>query len=429
LTHTAPSRRPLTLTSRYATLEELGEALEQHAAARQDIVAPLTALHSQNGIINIAGMGHDLTDAGVTRRDGRFQPLATFDAGLSNYLPGIQQGTLRAMRTDAPDVYDEIVNRLIHGRRVRGTDGASTVLRPPLAQNVLMRLFSQDGDRPGYARALLSDSYKPMDNIDLFYLLLEAIRSAQADGRLPGEPIFRANLTEDAMDVRVRFPGISTVSDELVRGYQSPFRQNGASRTVYWRPEDGGERGERGQVDLCLRLSNGELGNRSLKLAPEAYVWECSNGQIVASEMVKAIHIGGKLEAGEIQWSADTQRAAMELATLKLRDALTKFLAPGYLNKLVAKLLDKADAPITGDPADAIKYVTDKCMIPAGRRADLIRHFSLAGDWSSKGISAAFTSLAQELDDPSAATELEWASEKAMAVAADYSRIHAASNS
>jgi hypothetical protein len=417
------THKGLILTQRMASLEELAAALDVQGSYRQDIVAPLTAIRSQAGVLNIEGMGVDLSADGVTRRAAPYRPLATFDGGLAERLPGLTGSTLGWARQSRPDIYDEIVNRSIHGGVIPGGDGASY---PPLDTNVLMRLFSPDGGKPGYARAMLSDSYKPMDNVDLFYLVLAAIREAQQNGNLPGDPVIRSNLTEDTMDLRIRFPGISVVSDELVRNYQAPFR-NGATRTHWWRPEeDGGERGERGRVDLALRISNGELGNKALRIAPEAWLWECGNGQIAVSEMVKAIHIGGKLAPGEIKWGADTQAKAMELATLKLRDALNRFLEPGYLeNTLIAKLMEKGDAPIT-DPADAIKYVTQTCGFPKDMQEDLLRHFSLGARMDAFGVASAVTSYAQELDDPALALELEWKGEKALDAAAAYSAAHPA---
>ena len=52
------------------------------------------------------------------------------------------------------------------------------VLAEPDARNFLVRCFRGDPGQPGVARALLSDSYKVMDNFDLLLAVLDGVTQA-----------------------------------------------------------------------------------------------------------------------------------------------------------------------------------------------------------------------------------------------------------
>lgn len=410
---------PLVTTARYATVADLADVLTRQAAHRLDVVAPATSIRSRDGVIEVAGTDAVIDETGVTTAAGRYRAMPGFDDGITNRL-GVPRQWVRWMRDNRPDMYDATVNGLLHGK-TRVTGGERQVIFPPRDGAFLLRLFRGDGDGPGIARALLSPNYKPIDNVDVFYTLLQAVSEARDRGVIRGEPHVRADLSENAMDVRVTVPDIAAHAKILTQGYRSPFRDGGARRTHAWQDFSGmPERPQAGDIAWAgLRLRNNEIGQGSLQIAPEIHIVTCGNGQVVVEEAVKAVHLGGKLEVGQIDWSADTRTKAMELAVAKCRDAVATFLDPEFFQGLIARVEQRAAAPVT-DPAAAIRFVSSRCGFSEAQQADILRHFALGGQLTSGGVANAVTSAAQELDDPDAAAKLEYAALPAMDAAAAF---------
>ena len=194
-----------------------------------------------------------------------------------------------------PDIYDATVNGILHGRTktlpdryidptlpageraarqpVKRTAKSST--RPATTRSC--SACSAATTAPGIARALLSPSYKPIDNIDVMFTLLSAVNEARDNGIITGEPQIRADLCENAMDVRVTVPDIAARASILTKGYRSPFRDGGARRTIEYQDFTGmPERPKSGDVVWAgLRLRNNEIGQGSLQIAPEIHIVIC----------------------------------------------------------------------------------------------------------------------------------------------------------
>ena len=207
----------------------------------------------------------------------------------------------------------------------------------------------------------------------------------------------------------------------LTKGYRSPFREGGARRTIEYQDFTGmPEHPNAGDVVWAgLRLRNNEIGQGSLQIAPEIHIVICGNGQVCPEEAVRAVHLGGKLEVGQINWSDGTRTKAMELAISKCRDAVGTFLDPEYFEGLIARVEKRAATPVT-DPAAAIKFVSSKCGFSQDQQNDILRHFTLGGQLTSGGVANAVTSAAQEYDDPDKAAELEYNAMAAMDAAAAF---------
>src|SRR6266704_2093509 len=128
---------PAFLTTRNATLPDMVAMLRHQRARRLDVVATAAA-----------------------------------DEGISAKL-GINLAYLRRLREDRPDLWDANVNGWLHGNDLAGY--------PPDGRTFLVRLFQADGDGLGVARAILSDSYKVIDNLDALMAPLDGIRQAGVD--------------------------------------------------------------------------------------------------------------------------------------------------------------------------------------------------------------------------------------------------------
>jgi len=148
------------LTTRNATLADLADLLQRQHADKLDVVVPATAIRSVAGDLHITGIGEPvLSEDGVTSGDGVFRPTAICDAGLAEKL-NIPLAYLRRLRERHVHLFDANVNVWL------GDD--------PGRRFLVRTLRGQDG--PGIARALVSDSYRMVDNLDVLLAVLAGIR-------------------------------------------------------------------------------------------------------------------------------------------------------------------------------------------------------------------------------------------------------------
>src|SRR6201992_2372928 len=201
---------PVMPGTRNATLSDMVEILKTQRARRLDVVAPAAAIHAHDGNLVIDSTVSQLAADGVTSAAGTYRPTAVADEGLADKL-GISLAYLRRLRASRPDLWDANVNGWLHGNDLAGY--------PPDARSFLVRLFPPDGtgDGLGAARAVLSDSYKVIDNLDALMATLDGIRQAGTDVVFDG-----LDLTERRLYARVVAPGIRAVAPELLGGDRAP---------------------------------------------------------------------------------------------------------------------------------------------------------------------------------------------------------------
>src|SRR6266568_4261115 len=165
------------LTTRNATLPDMVAILRHQRARRLDVVAPAAAIHAHEGNLIISNTVQQMTEVGVTSAAGTYRPTKVADEGISAKL-GINLAYLRKLRDERPDLWDANVNGWLHGDQLAGI--------PPDNRQFLLRLFQAEGDNLGVARALLSDSYKVIDNLDALMATLDGIRQAGTEVEFDG---------------------------------------------------------------------------------------------------------------------------------------------------------------------------------------------------------------------------------------------------
>lgn len=380
----------LTTTTRNAELRDLVALLQDQNGRRVDIVASASRIRSVNGVIVVDGTEAELTEDGVTTRDGRYVPTAIFDEGLSNKL-GIPLPYVRRMRADRPDLYDANLNGWLHGQ----VDGDFAKAGPD-PRSFLIRAFRGD-DGDGIARAFLSDSYKVIDNLDCLSAALDGVRQSGTNIEIDG-----CDLTDRRMYVRVKASEVQALAPTLLQNYRSPFSGNSGA--------------DNPTVFAGFVISNSETGNGSFSITPRLIVQVCSNGMTLTKDVVRAVHLGGKLDEGMIQWSEATQRKQLELITSKARDAVATFLDVEYVERQIMALEAVAGTRLT-DSAKVVETV-GKRLFTEEQTAGILDHFIKGGDVTAGGVMHAVTSFAQTVSDADTANELEGVAIRAMELAA-----------
>ncbi len=415
------------LTARHATLTDLAAILQTQKAAQLDVVAPATALRSRGGILHIEGVGEPtLSESGVTPGVGRFRPTVVFEEGLADKLD-IPVAFLRRQRRQRPDLYDLNVNGLLHGKTVRKAGGTFEVVYPPDERKFLLRLFRGDAGGEGVARAMLSDSYKSIDNLDILTAILSVIRDCDVHVE-----VAKADLTERRMYVDLLAPQIAELAPVLLGGYRNPFadprvdgRRHGAGRPDgeldHWRQVAqragmGYDPGTEPVVFAGMRISNSEVGGGAFSIVPRLIVQVCRNGMTISQDVIRHVHLGARLEQGLIQWSAATERKQLELIMSKTRDAVRAFLTPGYLASRL-ELIEAAAAKPVDEPTAAIEIVGKSCGFTKAEIKEVLDFFVRGGQPTAGGVANAITAFSQTVGDADRANELDAQALRAMQLA------------
>lgn len=386
------------LTARNATLEDMVAILRHQRARRLDVVAPAAAVHAYDGNLVIDGAIQHVTTDGVTSAAGTYRPTVVADEGLAAKL-GINLAYLRRLREQRPDLWDANVNGWLHGNPLTGI--------APDPRKFLIRLFQAEGDNLGVARAVLSDSYKVIDNLDALLATLDGIRQAGVDVEFDG-----LDLSERRLYARVVAPQIRAYAPGLLAGYRSPFGGETYIPGRQWTPEQarqaaarsgqGYEPGSEPVLFAGFVVSNSEVGDGAWSITPRIVAQVCGNGMQIVADVTRAVHLDSRQDEGVIRYSADTQEKELALITARARDAVATFLSPAYLQAKVSEVERKAGVPVS-HPDETVRQVAKAAKFSDEIADGILAHFVRGGQLTAGGVMQAVTSLAQTLDDPDAA--------------------------
>jgi hypothetical protein len=261
-------------TTRNADLSGLVDLLKTQQDVKYDVVAPASALKYQNGLLVVKDGSAVMDSEGVSLTDAFLSPTEIFEEGVSQRL-GIPRGYVTRMRNEHTELLDANVNGWLQ--------------QEPNRKFLVRGFKSDDPSETGIARALLSDRFKVIDNVDILFAALDGIRFSGANVEIAG-----ADLSERRMTVKVSAPEIAALAPELLGNYRSPFSgQSGSDVPV---------------VFAGLVISNSETGGGAFTITPRVVFQVCSNGLTVKKDAMRQIHIGGKLDEGVIKWSDETQQ-------------------------------------------------------------------------------------------------------------------------
>lgn len=388
-------------TTRNATLADLAGLLRFQHTRKLDVVAPATAITARNGLLQIAGTEALLTDDGVTPTAGIYRPTAVADEGLASKL-GIPTGYLRRMRTDRPDLYDANVNGWLQGSTLppamwTAGQGGGTTTADPDPRSFMVRCFRGDDGGEGICRAVLSDSYRIIDNLDVLTAALHGVQTAGAEVEVQA-----CDLTERRMYVRIYSPDVAVHAPQLLAGYRSPF--TGAQGT------------DNPLIHAGFVLTNSEVGSGAWSITPRLYIEVCDNGATISKDAMRSVHLGGKLDHGVVRASAETQQANLELITSQARDAVATFLDRDYVAGKIADMEAQAGAPVR-DAAAVVQTVTQALRFPEDVQAGVLDHFIAGGQLTAGGVMQAVTSYAQVVEDADQAADMEDSALEALTLA------------
>ena len=260
-------------------------------------------------------------------------------------------------------------------------------------------------------RAVLSDSYKVIDNLDALMATLDGIRQAGVDVQFDG-----LDLTERRLYARVVAPQVRAWAPGLLAGYRSPFGSEVYIPGRNWTPEQaraaaardgrGYEPGAEPVMFAGFEVSNSEVGDGAWTVTPRIVAQVCGNGMLIIADVARAVHLGAKHEDGVVRYTADTLEKELALITARTRDAVATFLSPDYLQAAIAKIERQAGIPVRR-PEETVRAVAKAAKFSDELADAILGHFIRGGQLTAGGVMQAVTSVAQTLDDADAAHDLE----------------------
>lgn len=395
-------------TTRNASLDDLATMLKEQQTRKVDVIVPASKLTSERAQLVVSGAEPLIEDDGVTDVDGTYTPTVVCDEQIAEKL-SIPVGYLKRMRAERPDLYDANVNGWLHG--VLDPEQQRMIDRDP--RKFMLRTFKGDDDGPGIARALLSDRYNIVDNLDVLMATLAGVRDAGVSAIVQS-----CDLTDRRMYARIVAPEVQALAPTLLKGYRSPFdqggRRAGAAGNVLGAP---GHEYREDVVFAGFEVSNSETGGGAFTITPRIVVMICDNGLTITKDALRSVHVGGKLDEGVINWSAETQRKSLELVTAQTRDAVSTFLDVEYMTSVIERIEADAATPIER-PDDTIKAIGKTLRYSEAEVDGILDHFIRGGQMTAGGVLNAVTSYAQCIDDADDAHELEASALRAFDLAA-----------
>lgn len=221
----------------------------------------------------------------------------------------------------------------------------------------------------GNIRALLSDSYRRLDNFDLAQSVLPMLYEAQVE-------IDSCEITDKKLYIKA-----------ITHRVQAEVKVGDV-------------------VSAGIIVSNSEVGHGSLSVKPLIYRLVCKNGAIADKYAMKKYHVGRTSELEQIQFSNETLNADDKAFWLKVRDLVKHSLSEVTFKKIVAEMTQSTTLKVA-EPTKAIELVSDKYNFTKTEKADVLKHLIEGGDLSSWGLGNAVTRMAQDVESYDRSTELE----------------------
>ena len=224
------------------------------------------------------------------------------------------------------------------------------------------------------ARALLSDRYRRIDNMEIASAVLPLFAGSDQ------YEVVSSEVTEDRMYLKILSRRLEM---EVVPG---------------------------DYVQAGVVISNSEVGLGSVNVQPLVYRLVCSNGLIVNDMGERKNHVGRAAKAVEDSfhiYSDESMEAEDKAFLLKLRDVTMAAIEEGRFAQVVGKLKESAGIPITGKVTEVVELTGKTYGFNTDEQDSILRYLISGGDLSKYGLSNAITRASQDVESYDRATALE----------------------
>jgi hypothetical protein len=351
-------------------LMNLAARIQSLAATKQDFVADTRSME-----IKVPADDRIPT---LSLDNGLEYPVSEYAQNQMAAAMDIPKGYWQKMRNEAPALLETNANHWLQNE----------------AGNRMVRTIAPvNNPDERIARAYLSDRYARIDHEDVMAASLEALES------LGYQPLVKtAELTDKRMYMEIVFPALE------------------------------GEIKLNDPVQAGIIISNGEIGNGAIQVAPIVYRLVCLNGMIVPKDVaegrMRKTHVGKKLELGEVIYAQDTMDAENKATMLKMRDAVKQIASEPSFDRLMTNLRALAEGPQIKNPIKAAEQMAKTLALPQIEQNGWLESLIRDGDYSRWGALNAVTQQAHKTANVDRQIELETLGGKVMTLpASDWRRI------
>lgn len=325
------------------TLSELAAELERQAGAKKDYIADTRKLQMvplDTGKVKLNGVNGGM----------ELKPIAH---GQLSAALGIPKVYYDRMLEQAPDLLSANVNAWFE--------------RQP-AKKLVRAMDNQ-------VRAILSDSYRPLDNLDLAMAVLPKLVALEA--KVVSSEVTDSRLYLKAISEKIQ--GEIKVGDVIQAG---------------------------------LVVSNSEVGAGALKVEEMDYRLVCTNGMIrdVAvrkAHLSRAARGADAIEDAREFFRSETRIADDRAFFMKVEDTVASMFSQSKLAKRLELYREASTVVLSAAPEDVVEVTAKRFALNDTERSAILRHLIKGDDASVWGLANAITRTAQDSESYDRATELE----------------------
>lgn len=249
----------------------------------------------------------------------------------------------------------------------------------------LVRTYETESKFDNTGRAFLSDGYGIIDDNDVLFAALEAIKKSGVKVKIE-----QAEVSDTRLYLSVTCPEIEVNAESFLKEY---LKDNDAAGNG---------------IISGFVITNSEVGRGAFEIRPRAVICKCNNGLIVKDERFRRVHLGSKLDAGEIIWSDETKTKNRELIISQVRDAVATYLSPDFLGTMIEKIAQLHNIHLN-HPIDAVQNVCKHLQLDEEHKNEILQYF--LGDQKERTAMSLLNAVTREAQNMDADTQYEVESE------------------
>ena len=361
------------------SLSELVKELERQKDAKVDFVA------------DTRGVRVMVDQAGKLR-------LVPQDSRAGEWLPKdgapIKPTALTQFGSKAePEVPSQFMARLAAARPQRAAELLNGLMADSPARRFVRVL-------DGQVRAFLSDRYRVLDNFDIAFAALDAVRAS-------GGEVIEAALSDTSMRLKFTSRAIWDAIELKQRGDKGNWYAGGLGNQEHLQrvnARTGGDLpGGPGTIHPLITVHNSETGHGGFAVRFGIVQAICFNLATV-EEMVGKVHLGERLSVGI--YAEETISQESKAIYMKARDAVRAAFNPEHFKRIVA-MAQKAQGEQVTAPTAAAENVAKAAGLSDKSKDVLLGFFIRDYDQTRYGMAQAVARLAQEEPEAEKTAELE----------------------
>ena len=330
-------------------LSEVLTELQRQNAAKQDFIGPAQAF-----TLRPDGSTFEISHTNSGQQEV-FGTTDLFHRQIGSTL-GIPAKYYDQMRKLKPELLAENVNAWFSDRE----------------QSYMIR--SMDYGNGRVARALLSDRYRRIDNMEIASAVLPLFAGQ------PDMQVMSCEVTTDRMYLKIvnKRLEMDVVPGDTVQG--------------------------------GVIISNSEVGLGAVSVQPLLYRLVCTNGLVINDLGERRTHVGRAAKAVEDSFTLYSDEALMaedKAFMLKLRDITLAAIEETRFGMIVERLRESTQVKITGRVQDVIELTGKAYGLNQPEQDGILNYLIQGGDLSQYGLSNAITRASQDVESYDRATALE----------------------